>query len=155
LSAIAPYGSSKHGTPWGDALNFDGPHREQVRQFVIDNILFWIDEYHFDGLRLDAVHYMFDDGKPHILDSVQTAFREHQKTLDRTTYLIGALRRDLVRLCDAFDHHGGRFRVAANGSALPDNGFGGGVGACLCVHGARCQTHDSSLTYGAPPASTP
>ena len=89
LSAIAPYGSSKHGTPWGDALNFDGPHREQVRQFVIDNILFWIDEYHFDGLRLDAVHYMFDDGKPHILDSVQTAFREHQKTLDRTTYLIG------------------------------------------------------------------
>ena len=89
LSAIAPYGSSKHGTPWGDAFNFDGKHHDQVRQFVIDNVMFWIDEYHFDGLRLDAVHYMFDDGKPHILDSIQTAFREHQKTLDRTTYLIG------------------------------------------------------------------
>ena len=89
LSAIAPYGSSKHGTPWGDAFNFDGKHHDQVRQFVIDNVMFWIDEYHFDGLRLDAVHYMFDDGKPHILDSIQTAFREHQKSLDRTTYLIG------------------------------------------------------------------
>ena len=89
LSAIGPYGSSKHGTPWGDALNFDGQHSEQVRQFVIDNVLFWIDEYHFDGLRLDAVHYMFDDGNPHILDSIQAAFREHQKTLNRTTYLIG------------------------------------------------------------------
>ena len=89
LSAIAPYGSSKHGTPWGDAFNFDGKHNDQVRQFVIDNVMFWIDEYHFDGLRLDAVHYMFDDGKPHILDSIQTAFREHQKSLDRTTYLIG------------------------------------------------------------------
>ena len=89
LSAIAPYGSSKHGTPWGDAFNFDGKHNDQVRQFVIDNVMFWIDEYHFDGLRLDAVHYMFDDGKPHILNSIQNAFREHQKTLDRTTYLIG------------------------------------------------------------------
>ena len=89
LSAIAPYGSSKHGTPWGDAFTFDGKHNDQVRQFVIDNVMFWIDEYHFDGLRLDAVHYMFDDGEPHILNSIQTAFREHQKTLDRTTYLIG------------------------------------------------------------------
>ena len=89
LSAIAPYGSSKHGTPWGDAFNFDGKHNDQVRHFVIDNVMFWIDEYHFDGLRLDAVHYMFDDSKPHILDSIQTAFRTHQKALDRTTYLIG------------------------------------------------------------------
>ncbi len=89
LPVLGPYGSSKRGTPWGDALNFDGKHNEQVRQFVIDNVMFWIDEYHFDGLRLDAVHYMFDDSKPHILDSIQTAFRQHQKTLDRKTYLIG------------------------------------------------------------------
>ena len=89
LSAIGPYGSTKHGTPWGDALNFDGRGNGQVRQFVIDNVLFWIDEYHFDGLRLDAVHYMFDNSTTHILNSIQTAFRKHQETIERTTYLIG------------------------------------------------------------------
>ena len=89
LSAIGPYGSTKHGTPWGDALNFDGRANGQVRQFVIDNVLFWIDEYHFDGLRLDAVHYMFDNSTTHILSSIQKEFRRYQKTIDRTTYLIG------------------------------------------------------------------
>ena len=89
LSAIGPYGSTKHGTPWGDALNFDGRGNGQVRQFVIDNVLFWIDEYHFDGLRLDAVHYMFDDSTTHILSSIQKEFRKHQATIDRNTYLIG------------------------------------------------------------------
>lgn len=55
LSEFGPYRSKKFGTPWGDAFEFD---QAAVRQFVIDNVLFWIDEYHFDGLRLDAVHYM-------------------------------------------------------------------------------------------------
>ena len=103
-------------------MNFDGRGNGQVRQFVIDNVLFWIDEYHFDGLRLDAVHYMFDNSTTHILSSIQKEFRKHQATIDRTTYLIGeaniydpefgwspgrfdqTLRRDLVGLCDAFDH---------------------------------------------------
>ena len=89
LSDFGPYASQKHGTPWGDALNFDEQHADQVRQFVIDNVLFWIDEFHFDGLRLDAVHYMFDDSSVHILDSIRVAFRQHQSTLDRKTYLIG------------------------------------------------------------------
>ena len=89
LSTIGPYRSTKHGTPWGDALNFDGRANGQVRQLVIDNVLFWIDEYHFDGLRLDAVHYMFDTSTTHILSSIQKEFRKHQATIDRTTYLIG------------------------------------------------------------------
>ena len=56
---------------------------------MIDNVLFWIDEYHFDGLRLDAVHYMFDTSTTHILSSIQKEFRKHQATINRTTYLIG------------------------------------------------------------------
>jgi malto-oligosyltrehalose trehalohydrolase len=89
LSSFGPYASSKHGTPWGDALNFDGKQSEHVRQFVIDNVLFWIDEYHFDGLRLDAVHYMFDDSPTPILESIRSEFRQHQSSLKRKTYLIG------------------------------------------------------------------
>lgn len=89
LSCFGPYASSKHATPWGDSLNFDGKHSEHVRQFVVDNVLFWIDEYHFDGLRLDAVHYMFDDSPRHILESIRAEFRKHQISLGRKTYLIG------------------------------------------------------------------
>lgn len=89
LPEFGPYRSPHHQTPWGDAFNFDGDGSENVRQFVIDNILFWIDEYHFDGLRLDAVHYMFDDSKKHILDEIQARFRHHAQSTDRTIYLIG------------------------------------------------------------------
>ena len=86
LSEFGGYRSKKYGTPWGDALDFDS---EEVRRFVVDNVLFWLDEYHLDGLRLDAVHYMFDDKDPHILDEIQQRFREYEKTIDRQVYLIG------------------------------------------------------------------
>jgi malto-oligosyltrehalose trehalohydrolase len=85
LSEFAPY-RAKQGTPWGDAFNFD---ERSVRDFVIDNAIFWLDEYHFDGLRLDAVHYMFDHSDEHILDEIQTCFREFEKTINRKIYLIG------------------------------------------------------------------
>ncbi len=86
LSEFGPYRSKAFDTPWGDAFDFS---RNEIRQFVIDNILFWIDEYHFDGLRLDAVHYMFDDGDKHILSEIHERFRSHESTLSRKTYLIG------------------------------------------------------------------
>ena len=86
LNTIGPYGSSKFGTPWGDSLDFDQP---QVRQFVIENTLYWIDEFHFDGLRFDAVHYMFDDSEVHILDEIRERFHGHAERTSRTLHLIG------------------------------------------------------------------
>lgn len=86
LSEFGGYRSKKYGTPWGDAFDFD---LHAVRQFVIDNVLFWIDEFHFDGLRLDAVHYMFDDKQPHILEEIRLRVDEYRKTVDRTLHLIG------------------------------------------------------------------
>lgn len=86
LAEFAPYRSSKYNTPWGDALNFEHP---EVRQFVIDNISYWIDEFHFDGLRLDAVHYMFDDRDDHILEEIRDSFRQVKTAQSRTTHLIG------------------------------------------------------------------
>lgn len=86
LSEFGPYRSTKFGTPWGDAFAFD---LAPVRQFVIDNILFWVEEYHFDGLRLDAVHYMFDDSELDILDEIKQTFGEFSKTVGWQTHLIG------------------------------------------------------------------
>ena len=86
LSEFGPYRSKKFNTPWGDAFDFG---QEEVRRFVIENILFWIDQFHFDGIRLDAVHYMFDDSDNHILSEIQKTFREHESELGRKIYLIG------------------------------------------------------------------
>ena len=86
LAEFAPYRSPKFNTPWGDALNFE---QEEVRQFVLDNVSYWIDEFHFDGLRLDAVHYMFDDCEDHILSDIRDSFRKTESALGRRTHLIG------------------------------------------------------------------
>ena len=56
LSTYAPgFFTKRHKTPWGDAINYDGKHAKPVREFIIENALYWIEEFHLDGLRLDAV----------------------------------------------------------------------------------------------------
>lgn len=70
--------SERHQTPWGAAINFDGPGGNVVREFFIQNALYWLEEYHFDGLRLDAVHAIRDDSAQHIL--VELADRVHAQT---------------------------------------------------------------------------
>ena len=57
-------------TPWGAAINFDGPDSRPVRDFFIHNALYWLEEYHCDGLRLDAVHAIHDDSEPHIVNEL-------------------------------------------------------------------------------------
>ena len=71
-----PFFSEHHQTPWGGAaINFDGPGSRTVREFFIHNALYWLEEYHLDGLRLDAVHAIADDSAPHIL--AELAARVH------------------------------------------------------------------------------
>jgi maltooligosyltrehalose trehalohydrolase len=65
-----------HRTPWGSAINFDGPGSRVVRDFFIHNALFWVEEYRFDGLRLDAVHAMRDGSKPDIVCEIAQALRD-------------------------------------------------------------------------------
>jgi maltooligosyltrehalose trehalohydrolase len=60
LPFMGPYFQSKYKTPWGDALNFDGPMSEDVRNYFLQTVWQWLTEYHFDGLRLDAVQTIFD-----------------------------------------------------------------------------------------------
>ena len=62
LHLYAPqFFTDRHRTPWGSGINFDDDASETVRRFFIDNALYWLEEYHFDGLRLDAVHAIADD----------------------------------------------------------------------------------------------
>jgi maltooligosyltrehalose trehalohydrolase len=76
LRAYAPeFFTARHRTPWGDAINFDGPGSRVVRDFFIHNALYWLEEYHFDGLRLDAVHAIVDDSHPDILTELAKTVR--------------------------------------------------------------------------------
>lgn len=71
LHRYAPaFFNARHRTPWGDAINFDGPGNRIVRDFFIHNALYWLEEFHFDGLRLDAVHAICDDSRPDILEEL-------------------------------------------------------------------------------------
>jgi malto-oligosyltrehalose trehalohydrolase len=68
--------TNRHHTPWGDAINFDGPNSRVVRDFFIHNALYWLEEFHFDGLRLDAVHAIVDESQPDILTEIAQTVRE-------------------------------------------------------------------------------
>src|SRR5215467_6267124 len=64
------YFTTRHENEWGEAVNFDGPASEFVREFFIANACYWIEEFHLDGLRLDATQQMFDSSPEHILASI-------------------------------------------------------------------------------------
>jgi malto-oligosyltrehalose trehalohydrolase len=74
LSVYAPqFFNAAHQTPWGAAINFDGEHSESVREFFVHNALYWIEEYRFDGLRMDAIHAIADDSPRHIVTEITEA----------------------------------------------------------------------------------
>ena len=70
------YLSRRHHTPWGDAINYDGEFNGPVREFFLANAGYWIDEFHLDGLRIDAVHAVFDESADHILGALGRRVRE-------------------------------------------------------------------------------
>jgi len=87
LSLYAPqFFNPRHQTPWGAAINFDADGADTVREFFIHNALYWLEEFHLDGLRLDAVHALVDDSPLHILE--QLAQRVRSAALPRSAHLI-------------------------------------------------------------------
>jgi len=78
--------TERHRTPWGNAVNFDGPGSRAQRELVVHNALYWLEEFRFDGLRLDAVHAIIDDSPEHLL--VELARRVREATPDREIYLV-------------------------------------------------------------------
>jgi maltooligosyltrehalose trehalohydrolase len=88
LSRFGPYFTERHHTPWGRAVNLDGPHSQEVRQFFIDNAKMWLRDYHFDGLRIDAVHALIDNGAVHFLEQLAHEVQKLGIELGRRLVLI-------------------------------------------------------------------
>jgi maltooligosyltrehalose trehalohydrolase len=83
LRAFAPaYFTDRYGNEWGDAINFDGPGSGPVREFFIANAAYWIDEFHIDGLRLDATQQMFDRSEDNIMGRIASAVRDAARGRD-------------------------------------------------------------------------
>lgn len=88
LGKFSPYYvSPRYANEWGDALNFDGPHSHGVRSFFLENARYWIGQFHFDGLRLDATQSIHDSSAPHILAEIAAAARA--AAAGRSIVLVG------------------------------------------------------------------
>jgi len=85
---FGPYLTDRHCTPWGGAINFEGPGGEEVRRFFCDNALMWMRDYHVDGLRLDAIHEIADRSAVHFLEQLAAETRVLSTTLGRELVLI-------------------------------------------------------------------
>jgi maltooligosyltrehalose trehalohydrolase len=88
LGEFGPYFTERYRTPWGPALNFDGAESDHVRHYFIENALYWITEFHFDGLRLDAVHAILDHAPFTFLEELGEAVHEQAKKLNRQVFLF-------------------------------------------------------------------
>jgi maltooligosyltrehalose trehalohydrolase len=88
LNEFAPFFTPAYRTPWGEAINFDGPDSDGVRRFFINNALYWLTEYHVDALRLDAVHGIFDFSARHIVEELTEAFHQQAQLLGRSAWII-------------------------------------------------------------------
>ncbi|SMD01392.1 malto-oligosyltrehalose trehalohydrolase [Rhizobium sp. RU36D] len=86
LPSYSPIFTDNHKTPWGAGINFDGEQARFVRDFIIENALYWIDEFRVDGLRLDAVHAIKDDSREHLLQEL--ARRVRAVTRERPVHLV-------------------------------------------------------------------
>ena len=98
------YLSRRHQSEWGATYNFDDEGSDGVREFVVGNARYWIDEFHLDGLRLDATQQMFDDSPEHVIAAIARAVREAGG--QRRTVLIAENERQDTRLVRDPSHGG-------------------------------------------------
>ncbi len=85
---FAPYLSSAGANPWGSSVNLDGPGADEVRRYIIDNVLMWLRDYHVDGLRLDAVHALADHSAINLLEQMAVEVESLSTALNRPLSLI-------------------------------------------------------------------
>jgi maltooligosyltrehalose trehalohydrolase len=86
--AFGPYQTDKYKTPWGAAVNLDGPGSDEVRRFFVDNALMWLRDFHIDGLRIDAVHAFVDTSATHLLEQMAMEVRALSRQVGRDLVLI-------------------------------------------------------------------
>ncbi|MET0645918.1 MAG: malto-oligosyltrehalose trehalohydrolase [Pyrinomonadaceae bacterium] len=81
------YFTERHKTEWGDGLNYDGAHSAPVREFFLSNARYWVEEFHFDGLRLDATQSITDESPEHFLAALDREVRDAAR--GRETIIVG------------------------------------------------------------------
>ena len=105
LKAFAnDYFTDRYPNEWGEAINFDGPNSQPVREFFLANAAYWINEFHLDGLRLDATQQIFDSSPDHILTAIGRTVREAAR--GRGTYIVAENEPQQVKLVRAPERGG-------------------------------------------------
>jgi maltooligosyltrehalose trehalohydrolase len=98
LADFGPYFTEQYRTSWGSAINFDCAHSDPVRNFFIENSLFWFCDYHIDALRLDAIHAIYDMGAKHFLQELAERVEDLSNKNGRKFYLIAESNLNDVRV---------------------------------------------------------
>ena len=106
LFGCAPYTQSKYKTPWGDALNFDGNYSDEVRRYFLQTVWQWLTEYHFDGLRLDAVQTIIDTSPITFLEEISLLKQKAENYAGRNLVLIAESDLNDSRLLATIDKNG-------------------------------------------------
>lgn len=88
LAEYGPFFTGRYTTPWGPAINYDGEDARGVREFILANAVYWIREYHIDGLRLDAIHGILDASPVHILRELNQAVQQLARRLGRSILVV-------------------------------------------------------------------
>lgn len=98
LGRLGPYFTNRYKTPWGAALNYDGPDSRWVREMALQNAVSWVEDYRIDGLRLDAVQTITDHSPVHLLRELAERFEEASRRLGRPLLAIAESDQNDVRL---------------------------------------------------------
>lgn len=106
LDNLGPYFTTKYGTPWGKAINFDDAGCDGVREYFIENTLMWFRDFHIDALRMDAVHAIKDFSPKHILREIKEHVNELTASTGRTHYLIVECDLNDTRFINPLEEHG-------------------------------------------------
>lgn len=109
LFSCGPYAQDKYHTPWGDAINYDGPHSEEVRRYFLQTAWQWLTEFHFDGLRLDAVQMIFDTSPIPFLSEISGLKKIAEQERDIPLILIGETDMNDPRLLQPLEKNGFEF----------------------------------------------
>ena len=126
LGEFGPYFTDHYHTPWGAAVNFDQPGCDGVRAFVLENVRYWIRDFHVDGLRLDAVHAIVDSSPHHILLAIKETAAHEADQLGWPVHVIAESDQNDVRLLDPPETGCGWVDAwETNGGAIPPPMIGG------------------------------
>lgn len=106
IGQFAPYFTDHYKTAWGQAINYDGNWSDGTREFYSENALYWLREFHIDGLRFDAVHAIYDYGAVHFWELTHLKIRELEMKHNRPYYTIAESDLNAPRVIDPIEKNG-------------------------------------------------